>query len=444
MRKKIISLVLLVLITCGVFAGCSDSNKDSGSTSDGNAQGSQDAGKDDGKGSGKKTKIQISVSGSVEEMKLRKEIGDLYTEQNPDIEIEWIDIGTDRIQKTMTLISGGQAPDILYVNEKVFALADLGVLEPLDSYIENDSEFDIDQIYPNLLEVLRYDEKLYGIPQEISPFVVYYNKTMFEEKNVPLPTNDWTVDEFYEAAKALTDADNKIYGYRHPANWADQILGWIEREDVEFYKDNGKAIGWDNPNTLNALKFLENMVVKDKLSPDPADAQSMGKGFDAMFRNQKVAMQQAGLWDLPVYLETSLEFEWDIVKVPASLNQSTKAGVLNWCIAADSKNKEIAWDIIKFFTGEQGQAVIAKYNMALPSTKSEVANQIILDSKFPESVATFIDAVEDVDMKDQLSPHREEIQQLIIAEVDLLLLGQQTPEQTQQNIVDKANEILSK
>ena len=34
---------------------------------------------------------------------------------------------------------------------------------------------------------------------------MYYNKDMFEAAGLDLPTDDWTMDDFYAAAKALTN-----------------------------------------------------------------------------------------------------------------------------------------------------------------------------------------------------------------------------------------------
>lgn len=138
---------------------------------------------------------------------------------------------------------------------------------------------------------------------------------MFEAANVPLPTDDWTIDEFYAAAEALTDPAEKVYGYRHPGAWADQVLGWLSRAGVDFDISGKEVKGLNTPEALNALTFLYDLVVKDELSPNPAALTAMGKGADAMFRNQKVAMESAGLWMLPTYKENPLPFEWDVVRI---------------------------------------------------------------------------------------------------------------------------------
>lgn len=393
----------------------------------------------------KSVTVQMAVSGSAQEIAIREATADKYMEQNSNTKIEWVDLGNERFQKLLTLISSGEAPDILYINEFVFSFAEKGVLEPLDDYIKNDKDFDLSKFYEGLIEPLKWEGKLYGLPQEVSPFVIYYNKDMFDEAGVPYPTDEWTKEEFLEMAKKLTNPEKKIYGYRHPgSDWFDQYLGWMSREGVDFYSEDLKSLKLDTPQTLNALQFLYDMVYVNKVSPDPASIQAMGKGFDALFRNQKVAMDSAGLWMLPTYKAEPLDFKWDVVRMPkGSDNQKTKAGVLNWSISKDSEKKDAAWDIIKFFVGPEGMKEVAQSSMALPASRDEQANKIVIDSKFPENVNAFVESAEELDLSDQKSSKRNEIFTTIGNEIDAMLLGEQDPKETQKKIVESGNKIMN-
>lgn len=439
--KKIAALLLAAALTVTTFSACSAGG---GSSTGGNTPsktGSAAAGAT--ANTDEKVTIEIAVSGSAQELEIHQQKFDLYMKDHPNVTIKPIDIGTERIQKTMTLIGAGSPPDILYLNEYTYVFANKKVLAPLDDFIQKES-FDT-SVYPeSLLVPLRYDNKLYALPQEISPFVIYYNKDMFEAAGVALPKDDWTIDEFYAAAKALTKPEEKVYGYRHPGNWPDQVLGWISRAGVEYDISGKEQKGLDTPEALNALTFLHNMVVVDKVSPNPADLQAMGKGADAMFRNQKSAMESAGLWMLPQYKADPLPFNWDVVRMPVDKNQKTKAGILNWGISSTSKNPDIAWDVLKFLCGPEGMKIVAESNMALPGSTDEAANQIVLDSKFPENVKAFVDSVPDVDFMDQLSVYRNEVNTALGKTVDEMLIGKRGPEETQQELVKQVNSILGK
>lgn len=443
--KKVLSLILALVMLSTVLFGCGNSDSsaaDEGSAAEGTANSDASAA-EAGNGDEEPVTIEVAVSGSAQEMEIHQQKFDLYMEEHPNVTIKPVDIGTERFQKLMTLIGSGTAPDIIYINEWCYSLAYRDVLLPLDSYIEADTEFDLADYPESLLVPLRYEDQLYALPQEVSPYVIYYNKDMFEAAGLELPTDDWTMDDFYAAAKALTNPDKNVYGYRHPGAWADQILNWFSLSGVEFDTSGTEVTGLDTPEALSALEFLYNLVVVDKLSPNPAALTAMGKSADAMFRNQSVAMEASGLWTLPTYKADPLSFEWDVVRMPRGETQKVKAGILNWGISADTKNPDAAWDLLKFLAGPEGMRIVAESNMALPASTDEDANQIVLDTHFPENVKAFVDSVPDVDMTDQLSIYRTEVNTKLQELVDKMLIGESTPEETQQALIKEINGILA-
>lgn len=443
--KKVLSLILALVMLSTVLFGCGNSNSsaaDEGSAAEGTTNSDASAA-EAGNGDEEPVTIEVAVSGSAQEMEIHQQKFDLYMEEHPNVTIKPVDIGTERFQKLMTLIGSGTAPDIIYINEWCYSLAYRDVLLPLDSYIEADTEFDLADYPESLLVPLRYEDQLYALPQEVSPYVVYYNKDMFEAAGLELPTDDWTMDDFYAAAKALTNPDKNVYGYRHPGAWADQILNWFSLSGVEFDTSGTEVTGLDTPEALSALEFLYNLVVVDKLSPNPAALTAMGKSADAMFRNQSVAMEASGLWTLPTYKADPLSFEWDVVRMPRGETQKVKAGILNWGISADTKNPDAAWDLLKFLAGPEGMRIVAESNMALPASTDEDVNQIVLDTHFPENVKAFVDSVPDVDMTDQLSIYRTEVNTKLQELVDKMLIGESTPEETQQALIKEINGILA-
>lgn len=443
--KRFLAMFLAVALLSTLLFGCSSGSSQSssagGNTESGEASGTS-AEEASSSGNGEPVTIQVAVSGSAQELDIHQQKFDLYTEEHPNVTIEPVDIGTERFQKLMTLIGSGTAPDIIYINEWCYSLAYRDVLMALDSFIEADEDFDLSYYPESLLVPLRYEDQLYALPQEVSPYVIYYNKDMFEAAGLEMPTDDWTIDEFYEAAKALTDPEKNVYGYRY-ASGADPFLGWLSRAGVDFDTSGTEVQGLDTQEALNALEFLYNLVVVDQISPNPAALTAMGTNADAMFRNQSVAMESMGLWMLPQYKADPLSFEWDVVRMPMDQNQRTKAGILNWGISADTKNPDAAWDLLKFLVGPESMEIVAESNMALPATTDEAANQIVLDTHFPENVKAFVDSVPDVDMADQVSIYRTEINTQIQELTDKMLIGESTPEETQQALIKEINAILA-
>ena len=394
-----------------------------------------------------KTVVRMAVSGSVSEIALREETANLYMELHPDVEIKWIDLGDDRVVKTMALISSGEAPDILYMNENIYTYTTRGVLEPLTQYIEAEGEGYLDYFYDSLLAPLTYEGELYALPQEVSPYVIYYNKDLFDRYGVEYPTNDWTFDQWYETCRKLAHPDELVYAENIMA-WADKFLQQLSRMGVEIYTDDMQGIWTAQPENydkaLAAFEWLNTAVAVEHICPDPAEQTAMGKGFSEMFRNQQVAMEASGLWSLPPYKDDPLTFSWDVVMSPLSQDggRTTRAGILNWGIYSGSKNKEAAWDVLKFFVGHEGQKIVAKYNMALPGAQDDEANQMIIDSRFPESVKNFVDSVPFIEIQDSFSLCEDEVNNLLTAQLQSMILGEQTPQEALDNFNEEAVEIL--
>ena len=52
---------------------------------------------------------------------------------------------------------------------------------------------------------------VYGLPYDFGPYIIYYNKDLFDKHGVEYPTSSMTWDEFLEKCRALTgDGD---YGF---------------------------------------------------------------------------------------------------------------------------------------------------------------------------------------------------------------------------------------
>nr|WP_269846531.1 sugar ABC transporter substrate-binding protein [Paenibacillus roseus] len=384
----------------------------------------------------------MAISGSEQEQKLRYETADLFMKDHPNIKIEWVDIGNERYQKTLTLISGGNPPDILYINDWTLPLATRGVLMPLDDFIKEDHSFNLDEFYPSIIDAYKLDGKLYGLPQDLSPTVIYYNKDLFDQANLPYPADDWTQDDFITAAKKLTNPAKKQYGFIL-STWNTEYDGWMLRNGASLFTPDLKKSAVDSPEALKALQLLKQIVVDDHVSPNPAEIQAMGQYDYALFRNRQLAMFSSGLWQLPGFKAEPLPFKWDVVRMPKQVNQATKAGVLSWSIHKDTKHPKEAWEVLKFFVGHEGMKLVAKYSMALPASDVKEANQIIIDSKFPVNVKAFVDSAPLVNMEEFRHPKWSELSVAINEQLDRMLIGNQSPEDTQKNMFAKMNEIMA-
>ena len=180
MKKKIVSIALCAAMAAGLLAGC-------GKSSDSSTEKTEDG----------KTKIRMTYWNSEDTVKTLLE----YLEKEvPEVTVEFQFIDNSNYDTVVdTQLSAEEGPDIICESPaSALKHAKLGYLEPLDDLGAKYSEAGTN--------VYSYDGSTYALPG-ISWFEgIYFNKQLFEENDITLPT---TFDEYLAACKTFKEAGIK-------------------------------------------------------------------------------------------------------------------------------------------------------------------------------------------------------------------------------------------
>ena len=86
---------------------------------------------------------------------------------HPNIKVEIMNEPSDRaMDKLQAMVAAGNPPDVMSIHGAYFMpLAAKGALLDLDPYAAKDAEFDLADFYPSLVEICRYQGKLYSLPR---------------------------------------------------------------------------------------------------------------------------------------------------------------------------------------------------------------------------------------------------------------------------------------
>ncbi len=139
-----------------------------------------------------------------------------FEAENPNITIEYVTAPYGEIvNQVINMAGGGDRVDMIFGEIGwVSGLADSGLTVPIEEVLPADYLADF---YPAVLESFEIDGKAYGLPMYISPYVLYYNKDLFEQAGLDPNTPPATFDEMLEYAEKLsqlTDANgNKVYAF---------------------------------------------------------------------------------------------------------------------------------------------------------------------------------------------------------------------------------------
>lgn len=274
----------------------------------------------------------------------------------------------------VTLFAAGTPPDIVYMNEWIPSLVDAGFLAPLDEFIARD-QIDLSQLFPPVLEMGRINGKLYALPQEISPVVMYYNYDYVNQAGLARPSDDWDWDEFLNFAKKLTRerGDHTVWGHWPEWYWWGGWGPWIYSNGGRIWSEDKTRSEIGAVEAVEAIDFVAGLGLEHGVAP-PLEITYDDWMVEAFMRGE-VATISAGMWVLPMFAnpeqQIRLDFDWDVVLMPQQRRQATVAASLSYGISSTSPYKEEAWEFIKFMTmTDEGQSYVVSTGMALPTLRS--------------------------------------------------------------------------
>ncbi|GIO05840.1 putative ABC transporter extracellular-binding protein YurO [Brevibacillus reuszeri] len=128
-----------------------------------------------------------------------------FEEMNPGVKIDLAtgDTNTESGKLTTMLQSGVTPPDAILMNAgpgRVRILSDVDLIKPLnDWYTQNGWK---DKLRPFAYDLISGNDNLYELPHTMDAVSVYYNKDLFEQNGIGVPT---TAEEFVNAMKKLHD-----------------------------------------------------------------------------------------------------------------------------------------------------------------------------------------------------------------------------------------------
>ncbi|GIP31851.1 sugar ABC transporter substrate-binding protein [Paenibacillus sp. J2TS4] len=442
--KKITGLILSLMMAFSL-AACNSGNGNGGSDG-GGANPSPDSSAKPGEDKPKEVTLKIGLPGGYDVT--QKEIIDGFAAANSHIKLQ-IDESPwgDFVQKITAQVAAGNPPDVWFQeNAVILGYGHRGAAEDLRPYIERDIK---KEDYSPLLFASETPQGIWGIPHGLNPATIMYNKKMFEEANIPFPSDDWTYEEMLDIAAKLSkdtngDGKNDVFGI----GVAPSITtGWFPWSKIYgggiLDETKTKAIVTD-PKTIQALEVWAG-VIKDGLAPSVSDYKA-GGGHDAMFADNKLAMNMLQYSSQVKMNEKYPDLDYDVAKMPIGYDGNRVMPLVtnSWLIYSKSKPevKEAAWEFLKYYMGEEAQDIIAKSGSAIP-IKLSSTEQLKQDTTTrPQNKSAYVDGVNEsgVTLDENHSWQEWRLAaQPIFQEIHELI---KTPEEGAKEIQEKIQKVL--
>lgn len=352
-----------------------------------------------------------------------------FEEKNPGVTIKPVDIAADNYdEKVTTMLSSGDTTDILTMKNLLSYSNYAGRNQLLDltDHIKKDVDTEKSQ---GMYEQFDVDGKTYAQPYRTDFWVLYFNKTLFDEAGIEYPEN-LTWDEYEELAKKLSsdDSDNKVYGtYTH--SWRSVIQAITAAQEDKSLAE--PPYDYLKPAYERALRMQ-----KDGSMMDYGTAKSTSVTYASQFETQKTAMMPMGSWYMAGVLNSKAQgktdVDWGIAAMPqkqADGEITTFGSPTAFAINKNSKNAEMAQKFLDFASGEEGAKILANVGV-VPSYKTDEIDELYFSKEgMPTddiSKAAFSPDVINIEFPVVLQGPA--IDKILQEEHELIMVGDETPE----------------
>lgn len=354
-----------------------------------------------------------------------------------------------------TEIGAGTAPDVFWIpGTDVGDFAMRGLILNLADLAAATPDFSIDAFYSGPMDALTYNPQsaqngagsgaLWGLPRDVSTFVLYLNKDLLAEAGADDPielakAGKWDWAAFLDVAQKVRALGSDIYGYGANAWWGPYGT-WMNAAGGGFFKDNRTACNLNSPESLAGLAFERDLYQTHDV------AVPYGEDSEPPFRAGKVAMFQNGRWATPGI--RTVTFDWDVVELPKG--PAGNAG--NWqfwgayVINAKTQHPQEAWKLLQALTRADIQAQISAMGTNIPSRVSQEAIDAFLTFTPPANNQAFINGLQDNAVAEGplWAGSWPDFVSVMDARVGALMTGQETIEQFGATICDEAGKAFNK
>ncbi|KAB7668876.1 extracellular solute-binding protein [Bacillus sp. B1-b2] len=228
--------------------------------------------------------------------------------------------------------------------------------------------------------------KVYGLPKAVETTVLYYNKDLVSEEELPK-----TIEEWYDFSKEVTKDDNYgLLALWDQIYYANGILsgygGYVFGKDSKGAY-NAKDIGLDNTGAIEGAEYISTFY-KDGLFPSGIIGEQGINVLDSLFTEGKAAAVISGPWNLEPYAEAGINY--GVMELPLLANgehMGSFIGVKSYNVSTYSKNAELAEELVEFLANEENSKARYEITKEVPAVKALAEDPAVTESESATAVA---------------------------------------------------------
>ncbi|MGV9850817.1 ABC transporter substrate-binding protein [Streptomyces sp. NPDC003442] len=338
MKRRLLVGVTAAAAAWGMLVGCSSSSSTSNQSKD-------------------KLVWSMWIAGSSDKAAWQQVANSVSAEGGPKVTIQGAPFN-DYFTKLRTQLSTGSAPCVVSI-QSLRAANYTDVLRPIDSYAKKGG-LDLSEFDTTALNGMRVDGKLYALPYDTGPMLLFYNKDLFRQVGAQEPKPGWTLADFTAAAAKFKAAGKTMFA----SSVSDMNL-----ESIILGYNGGRVIKADgtldpsNPAFAKGLDWLSSLVKNGTATQASADTDAPSNNFVS----KRVGMYLDGPWSL-LDKKGKVKFPIGVTTIPtghtsgpATFSAGSGFGISKQCAYPDQ-----AFKAIKTMTSQKVLTSLARQGRAFP------------------------------------------------------------------------------
>jgi multiple sugar transport system substrate-binding protein len=247
----------------------------------------------------------------------------LWNAANPDTHVTLTNPagGDQLVNKMVTAHQAGNGPDIAKVEyQSLPALVAGGVVRDITEYT-SDTVKAFDE---PTLKATEFEGKVYGVPQDVAPLMLFYRTDVFEQYGLTVPK---TWDEYTRTAQTLHQKAPKVFMTNFDAADPGWFAGLVQQAGADWWTTSGTSwkVDINGEASKKVAGYWEGLVKAGVVDKGP----SFSPQWNKQMNDGTFATWISGAW-APAQLggiAPDTKGKWAVAPLPAWQAGETKTGI---------------------------------------------------------------------------------------------------------------------
>ncbi len=365
-------------------------------------------------------RILFAFWGSVQQQRAEEKMVRAFQEENPDITVDVMAIGSRYPEMIQAMMVGHVAPDVIMVEMAYYdEWATRGVLLELTGVYERLSREN--EFMPIVETAYFREDGIFALPTNCHARATYYNQDALAQAGVVIPEEGLSWDFLLEVGPRLSRRAGNPDAPTDFAFLMPHYAIFFWQHGARFFDDLHKPteVTIDTPEAVAALEFIRKLMDTGFVVPTEVVAD---EGSYQLFRDGRLAFFFDGRWRTPEF-DGATTFDWDVAAFPrgpvSAMNHHGGTALGVW---KHSPRREAARRFVEFYASPAGARINMQGQRAVPVFRELAYGEEFLSLRPPENMRPFSETMEaDASLAMLYAPGMQEVQRIFNSRMEQAL-----------------------